>query len=300
MNQKQLQYAIKLSKTLNISHVAEELNISQPALSKQILSLENELGFRLFDRSCIPMKLTPAGEYFLKESQKILYEQEQLIRSMEKYKTGEIGRLVIGISPFRSLYLMPHLVNKVKEKFPGIQIFLNEIGSDQLRKGVADGKFDFAIINLPVNESVLDTIPIEKDALVLAVPNQMIDRIHTKECAPLTEINFEDCRGLPFIVVGQAQEMRQLFENLCAESNTSPQIFMEVVGVTTAWAMANSGLGATILPLQFVKGAELNSNVTLFKLKNNNFSRQPAIVTRKGQYLSEYAKYAIKILTESF
>lgn len=300
MNQKQLQYAIKLSETLNISHVAEQLNISQPALSKQILSLENELGLRLFDRSCIPMKLTPAGEYFFKEAQKIMYEQEQLVRSMEKFKSGEIGRLVIGISPFRSLYLMPFLANKINEKFPGIQIFLNEVGSDVLRKDVADGKYDFAIVNLPVNESVLETIPLEADTLVLAVPNQMMHHLPFDNSDNLTEIDFADCRDLPFISVGQSQELRLLFENLCAQANITPKIFMEVVGITTAWAMANAGLGATLLPLQFIKGTEFNSNVTLFKIKDNNFLRQPAIVTRKGQYLSDYAKYAIKILTEAF
>ena len=300
MNQKQLQYAIKLSETLNISHVAEELNISQPALSKQILSLENELGLRLFDRSCIPMKLTPAGEYFFKESQKIMYEQEQLLRSMEKFKTGEIGRLNIGISPFRSLYLMPILAKKISEKYPGIQIFLNEVGSDQLRKDVADGKYDFAIINLPVNESLLETIPLEADTLVLAVPNNMMQMLPIKDCHNFDEIDFKDCSDLPFISVSQSQELRQLFENLCIESNITPKIFMEVIGVTTAWAMANAGLGATLLPLQFINEMDLDSNVTLLKLKGNRFRRQPAIVTRKGQYLSDYAKYAIKILTESF
>lgn len=299
MNQKQLQYAIKLSETLNISHVAEQLNISQPALSKQILSLEKELGLRLFDRSCVPMKLTPAGEHFLKESQRIMYEQDQLIRSMERFKTGEDGRLAIGVSPFRSLYLMPPLVKKINAKFPGIQVFLQEVGSDQLRKEVAEGKYDFAIINLPVNEAVLDTIPLESDTLVLAVPNKMLSLLPVKPDNKLTEIDFKDCSQLPFVVVTRAQEMRQLFENLCTATQVAPRIFMEVVGVATAWAMANAGLGATLLPLQFIKDDEFNKNVTLFKLKGNNILRQPCIVTRKGQYLSEYAKYAIKTLTES-
>ena len=202
--------------------------------------------------------------------------------------------------PFRSLYLMPFLANKINEKFPGIQIFLNEVGSDQLRKEVADGKYDFAIINLPVNESVLETMPLEADTLVLAVPNKMMHLLPLKEYDNLAEIDFGDCRDLPFISVSQSQELRTLFENLCAQADITPKIFMEVIGVTTAWAMANAGLGATILPLQFIKGTEFNSNVKLFKIKGNNFLRQPAIVTRKGQYLSDYAKYAIKILTESF
>ena len=66
MNLRQLQYAVALSRTLNISQTAENLKITQPALSKQILSLEKELGLALFDRSTTPLKLTQAGENFIK------------------------------------------------------------------------------------------------------------------------------------------------------------------------------------------------------------------------------------------
>jgi DNA-binding transcriptional LysR family regulator len=72
---------------------------------------------------------------------------------------------------------------------------------------------------------------------------------------------------------------------------------MEVVGLTSAWAMARAGIGATILPLQFVDSDSFDKNVKLFSIKDNTFTRQPAIVTRRGQYLPEYAKYAISLLT---
>lgn len=298
MNLKQIQYALKLSEVLNISQVAEQLNISQPALSKQILSLEKELGVQLFDRSSIPMTITPAGEYFFKEWHAIMFKQDQLIQNMNKFKTGEAGRLVIGISPFRSLYMIPPLVKKINEKFPDVQIFLNESGSEQLRKEAAEGKYDFAIINLPVNESLLNTIPLEPDTLVLVVPNKMLDKFPFSEKSHITENDFKNCKDLPFIVVTPAQEMRHFYEYLCESANISPKIAMEVVGLSTAWSMANAGLGATILPLQFINSSP-NEKVTLFKIESNKFTRHPSIVTRKGQYLSECAKYAIKLLAEN-
>ncbi len=299
MNLKQIQYALKLSEVLNISQVAEQFNISQPALSKQILSLEKEVGVQLFDRSSIPMTLTPAGEYFFKEWHTIIFKQDQLMLNMNKFKTGEAGRLVIGISPFRSLYVIPQLVKKINEKYPEVQIFLNEYGSEQLRREAAEGKYDFAIVNLPVNESVLDTIPLEPDTLALVVPNNLLDKVPFKDKKSITEDDFKNCSDLPFIVVTPSQEMRHFYEYLCDSANISPKISMEVVGLSTAWSMAASGLGATILPLQFINSS-IDENVTLFKIQSNKFSRQPSIVIRKGQYLSEYAKYAIKILTENF
>lgn len=298
MNSRQLKYAVELYKEPNVSHVAAKLGISQPALSKQILALEDELGVKLFDRTTNPITVTPVGEHFFKETQKLLYKEEQLLRSLEDFKSGKRGRLDIGVSPFRCLYFIPTLAERLKEKFPDVQIALHENGSDHLRKNAAEGKYDFAIVNLPVDESVLDVIPIESDTLVLAVPEKLCDKIHNYKSGT-NNIELSQCSDIPFIVVGPSQEMRQLFEKACAAENISPIISMEVVGLATAWAMCRQGLGATILPKQFIKTMSTDEKLKMFTLKHSVHTRQPAIVMRKGQYISEYTKYAINLLTEN-
>lgn len=298
MNSRQLQCAIMLSQLRSFSQVAEKLNISQPALSKQILNLERDVGIRLFNRNSVPLTLTPAGEYFIREAKDLLYKEDQLFKALERFKSGEQGRLVIGISPFRSLYLLPEIVKKVKTKYPGVQVILHEAGSDQLRKEAAEGKYDFAIVNLPVDESLLEVTPIERDTLVLAVPNEMINKIPDVQGSSISEIDIKKCKDLPFVVLGENQEMRQLFDKLCVLAGFKPDITAEVVGISTAWAMAHAGVGATLLPLQFVRGERFDKKLTLFKIKDNGYSRHPVIVTRRGQYMSDYAKYAIKLLTD--
>ena len=139
MNSKQIQYAVELSLDLNFSQTADRLGISQPALSKQILALEKELEVRLFDRATVPMTLTAAGEHFIRRARELLYQEDQLLRSMDAYKSGESGRLVIGISPFRSQYLIPSVVQAVRRRYPGVQVLLQEAGSDQLRREAAEG-----------------------------------------------------------------------------------------------------------------------------------------------------------------
>lgn len=298
MNTRQLQYAVELSKTLNFSQVAEQLGISQPALSKQILNLEKDLGLKLFDRNTVPITITPAGQYFLREAEKLLYHEEQLLKSMEEFKDGERGQLVIGISPFRSLYLIPQIVKKTKEKYPDVQVVLHEAASDILRKETAEGKYDFAIVNLPVDESALDVIPLEADVLVLAVPTQFAKELPSEETDTMQQIKLEDCAELPFVVVGRSQEMRRLFEKSCSVAGFEPRITMEVVGLSTAWAMCRAGIGATLLPLPFINHVEGGDSIRLYTLKHSVRSRQPVVITRRGQYLPEYAKYAIGLLTE--
>lgn len=296
MNSKQLQYAIKLSKTLCFSQAAEQLNITQPALSKQILSLENELGVKLFDRSTSPLSLTSAGEFFIREAKELLYKEDQMLRTMDLFKSGDAGHLTIGITPFRSSYLIPNILKEVRTKYPGIQIVLHEKGSDILRKESTEGKYDFAIVNLPVDDSILDIKPLEPDRLVLAVPTNLSHLLPIEPHA--RAVDFSVCKELPFVVVRQSQEMRRLFDKLCSASDFHPQIAVEAVSLTTAWAVVCAGVAATILPFQFVKHSQLNKDVTIYEIKDAAYTRQPVVVTKRNQYISNAAAYAIALLTQ--
>lgn len=302
MNSRHIQYAILLSELRNFSQAAESLGMSQPAFSKQIMNLEKDLGVKLFDRKSLPLKLTPAGEFFIREAKLLLDKETQLFRTMERFRSGEQGTVTIGITPFRATYLLPNMIRKFHEDYPGVQVVVREAGSNVLRQGAIDGHYDFAIVNLPVDESVLDIIPLESDTLVLAIPTTLS---HTLPCADadtssIPEIAFEDCKDLPFIVVGSNQEMRQLFDRLCARSSINPHIACEVVGITTAWSMANAGIGATLLPLQFINSHFFEHSLRLYKIKDAHFVRQPCIISRHGQYRSEFAQHAIDLLIDNY
>ena len=294
MNSRQLQYAILLGRIRNFSQVAEQLKITQPALSKQILSLEQELGVKLFDRSTNPVTVTAAGDHFLREAQELLYREDQLQRSMERYRSGEEGELVIGVTPFRSAYLMPSVVAQLRRRFPGIRVRLAEYGSDILRREVVDGRYDLAVVNLPVDDSVLEVTAMEPDQLVLVLRRDLLEQVPELSGAETAEL--AQCAALPFVVVSPAQEMRRLFDRLCVRAGFRPQIAVEVVGLTTAWDMARAGVGATLLPLQFVRRSA-GADMVALPLQNVVYSRQSAVVTRRGQYLSEAARYAIELLS---
>ncbi len=298
MNTKQIQYALALSETLNFSQTAEQLCISQPALSKQIQHIENDLGVKLFDRNHNPLTLTPAGEYFVRNARELMYKEEQLRKALRQFQTGESGRLIIGVTPFRSLYLMPELVKKIRNRYPGVCVSLQEVPSHQLRKEVVEGKYDFAIVNLPVDTSLLDVIPLEPDTLVLAVNNTMANKLPATGDGKYSMVDFNQIQELPFVVLSHGQELRQLFDKLCTAADFHPVIAAEVMGVTSAWAMAQAGVGATILPLQFVHNQHIDNNVSLYIIKNRIYSRQPVIVTRRGQFRTPYADFAIRLLTE--
>ncbi len=293
MNSRQLQYAVMLAEKGSFSSVAEQLRITQPALSKQIMLLENEIGIKLFNRKSSPVTLTAAGEHFISEAKDLLYKEDQLIKSLEEYKSGEKGTLTIGITPFRSSYLITEVVEKIRAVYPKIKIKLCEEGSEILRKEAAEGKYDFAVVNLPVDDSLLNIIPMEPDRLVLIASETLAEKYPSVFCKE--EIEFKECKDLPFAVVSPSQEMRVLFDRLCLSNGFSPNIAVEAVKLTTVWNLAKNGIGAALLPVQFISE---NEGVKVIKVKDISYSRQPAVITKKGQYVSEYAKYAIKLLTK--
>lgn len=296
MNSRQLQYALVLAQTRNFSLAAQKLDMSQPALSKQIIALENEIGIKLFDRGTNPLALTAAGEFFIEKSRKLLFEEDVLLKTLEKYKSGERGKLVIGAVPFRSSYMMPKLIKNIKEKFPNVQVELHEYGLSVLREGLLKGEYDFAIMNLPVNEPEFEAIPLTPDTLVLAVPEELKTYMETWEKDEIDDLS--PAKNLPFVTVGKEQEMRKLFDVLCAQANIEPDIYATVTGVATAWEVVKSGVAATIIPKQFVLAKGDYSKVKLFEIKNTPYTRQSAVVLRRGQFVSEYAKYAIEELTK--
>lgn len=298
MNTRQIQYALALSETLSFSQVAEQLGITQPALSKQIQHLEKDLGVKLFDRNHSPLTLTPAGEYFARNARELVYKEEQLRKALNQFSCGENGCLVIGVTPFRSLYLMPDLVKRIRTQYPGVQVSLQEVSSTQLRKEAAEGKYDLAIVNLPVDTSLFDVTPLDPDTLVLAVHNSMVGDLPTSDDGKYVTVDFEQFKDLPFVVLSPGQELRQLFDGLCTASDVYPTIAAEVIGVTSSWAMARAGVGVALLPLQFVHSQYLDSNLSLYIVKNNFYSRQPVIITRRGQVRTPYADFAIRLLTE--
>lgn len=296
LNARSLKYAIVLSEVRNFSQAAERLGVSQPTFSKQIIALENELGIKLFDRNKSSLELTPAGEYFIGKAREMLYAEDQVYKTLEQFQSGENGRLVIGVTPFRSMSLMPELVKKVKARYPGVKVVLHEANAMQLRKDAAEGKCDFVILNLPVDDSLLEVTPIEPDTLVLAVPDSLASKLEQPDIKSGETIELAQAKDLPFVTLGPGQELRQLLDKLCAASGFYPNITAEVVGITTAWAMARAGVGAVLLPLQLAEMENTDESLRLYPLKKGLYSRQPAVVTRRGQYISEYAAFAMELL----
>jgi len=156
----QLEYFRELFATGNFSGAAEKLGISQPALSLQIQKLEEELDFKLIDRTRRPMKLTQEGEVFYQKALEILQQFEQL-KDVALDLGEEIkGALKIGIIPTLAPYLVPLFLFRLRQNYPLLQIEVVELKTENIVSELKMGQLDAGIISTPISEKNLDFAPI--------------------------------------------------------------------------------------------------------------------------------------------
>lgn len=160
MNFTQLEYFKEIYLTGSYSVAAEKLGITQPALSLQMQKLEEELDFKLIDRTRRPLKLTEEGEVFYQKSIEILQDVEQLKNVALELVSEVKGTLRLGIIPTLAPYLVPLFAEKLKQKFPALQLVVFELKTEEIVDELKMAQLDCGIISTPISEQKLAFEPI--------------------------------------------------------------------------------------------------------------------------------------------
>lgn len=122
MDLKRLRYAIALADELNFARAADRLHLSQPALSRSIQTLEEELGLLLFDRDNRNVKLTTVGAVFLEQARKLIFQMRNLERDMGLIRDAEMGQVAFGVGPLPTASMLPPLVRYLRRERPGLSL----------------------------------------------------------------------------------------------------------------------------------------------------------------------------------
>jgi LysR family transcriptional regulator, cys regulon transcriptional activator len=147
MKLQQLRYLAAVAQNgLNITAAAEKLHTSQPAVSKQIKLLEDELGFRIFVRSGRTLtKITPAGQQVVERAIRILREVQNIKGISEEHKDEDRGVLSIGTTHTQARYVLPPVIQQFRAKYPDVRLHLHQGTSEQIAEMAALDRIDFAI-----------------------------------------------------------------------------------------------------------------------------------------------------------
>lgn len=161
MELRHLRYFVAVANTLHFGKAARKLNISQPPLTQQIKNLEEELDVQLFVRSNRQVKLTKAGETFLKRAESILHASERAANEARRISHGEHDTLVLGFMGAVMLGEFPPFLLKFRRAYPYVELKFQQMRSDEQYEALIDGKIDCGFVDLGVH-SMLDQVQADK------------------------------------------------------------------------------------------------------------------------------------------
>jgi LysR family hydrogen peroxide-inducible transcriptional activator len=247
MEMHQLRYVVAVSRAGNFSRAAEQCHVSQPSLSQQILKLEEELGERLFDRMKREAKLTPHGEAFLPRAVKILEEVDAAKREASDAHSLLRGRLIVGVLPTIAPYLLPRVLVGFAEKFPGVEIVVQEDTTARLLKLAQAYEIDFALASRPIQDQRMEVKDLFTEELQLALPpGHPLTRKRT--------VRLADLENEPFIVMKEGHCLGDQVLSFCDRRDLKPTINFRSAQLETIQALVRSGVGISLVPAMAARG----------------------------------------------
>ncbi|QIZ51196.1 LysR family transcriptional regulator [Dickeya zeae] len=244
-----LRYFIAVAEELHFGRAAERLHISQPPLSQQIQALEEQIGAQLLERNNRNVRLTQAGELFLKEAWAIISQVNQAAERAARIQRGEIGELNIGFTssaPF--VKQVSRSLLQFRQRYPEVHIQMMEINTKQQIAPLLDGKLDLGVMR---NNPLPDML---RHQLLLHEPMvAVVHEEHPLASVPGGHISIQQLANEPFVFFAREVGTALYDEvmNLLKKYGITPYITQEVGEAMTIIGLVSSGLGVSLLPASF-------------------------------------------------
>lgn len=284
-----------IAQVKNFTKAAEELNLTQPAVSSQINSLEEKYGIKLFERIGKKIYLTKAGEVLLPYAEKIIATFEEAKLAIAKVKDPSYGKLNFGASMISGIHIVPKLLKKFQENHPKIEIHVRVTYAYEILSMIENNEVDFGIIDERGTEkakSIFEVEPLIEDNLILVV--------HPKhELAKKDSVKIKDIKNENLILTEKISSLRAFFELSLTKNNISLSPFMEFGNVEAVKKMVENGLGIAILSAISVKEEIKFGILKDIKIKDIDTKRSILLVKRKEKEFFPATKLFINYIKEN-
>ena len=241
----QLRYFVAAARSEHMARAAEQLDLSQPALSRSIQKLEEELGLPLFDRVGRGVRLNEAGKILLRRVDRANAEFEDALRELKDF--GATKSVSVGYLSTFGVRLIPELVKGFSALEPDLQFNLFEGPSPLLTKQLLNGEVDLCV-STELFDPGLEWRPLFKEELFALVP--VGHRLAARSSIELTELADE-----PFVALRAGHGLRLVLDELCARAGFKPKINLEGYEVSSLRGLVVAGFGVTLAPKRAVSAA---------------------------------------------
>lgn len=244
MRLQQLRYFVAVAETRHFTQAAAQEGITQPTLSKQIHSLEADLGAPLFDRLRGNITLTAAGEALLPLARRIVADADTARREVQELVGLRRGRVRLGATPSLCLSLVPGLLRRYHDAYPNIDLVVAEGGSQDLARELARGDLDLALIVVPAHgaDPALAAEPILRETLVVASLDPL------PEVLPGARVRIDDLRDVPMVMFREGYDLRAATLAACRRAGFAPRFAVEGGEMDAVLSFVEAGLGVALVP----------------------------------------------------
>lgn len=278
MNINQLETLITISKTLSFRKAGELLNLTQPAVSAQIKSLEDEFKTVLVDRSQ-PVTLTDSGKLFLEHAKQIVQIVEDLRARLADLEQTPQGHIVLGTTTSIAMQILPRVLSYFQNQYPHIKTTILSMTSTQIMSNVENGTVDIGIGYLFEKSPDLETSVLYYDTfeLVVSPEHPLADKDH---------LSFEELGNIPLITMTPETVARVFMDQTFSKLGIKPQIVMELSSSEEVKRMAELNMGAAIVSKLSVTEEVKRGTLKIIPVRELEIMHPVGIIYKKGRYLN--------------
>lgn len=287
---------IAVAEEMHFGRAAARLNLSQSPLSRQIQLLEQRMEVDLLERTTRAVRLTAAGQTFLREAYRVVAAAESAERLTRQVALGEAGQVHLGFTAASAYHVLPRLVAGIRASLPGIELVLKEMVTAEQLEALATRRLDLGLMRPftfgPGDDAPIATVSLSRERLLLAVPR-------THPLASGRRLELQDLDGQPFVTwaVGGGGYFVDLLATLLREGGVRPQVVQRVNQTHTMLALVGAGLGLALVP-EAARGIRI-SGVTLRPITLPDTARAELLlgwrVGSENAALSAIRKQALEI-----
>jgi len=282
VNLRDLRYLVALADHAHFGRAAAACFVSQPTLSTQIKKLEDELGVALVERAPRHVMLTPSGRDIAERARRILSDVDEMKESARRTRDPEAGSVRLGLFPTLGPYLLPHVIPRVRARFPRLELLLVEEKTETLLRQLRDGKLDAAVLALPLHDDHLHEEALFDEPFVLAVPK-------SHALAGRANVRMKDLADQSLLLLEDGHCLRDQALDVCEMAGAGEKSGFRATSLETLRQMVAANVGITLLPALAVQPPVPASDaIALLPFKAPAPHRRIAMVWRKSSAMHEF------------
>lgn len=286
MDVRKLTYFKMLAEVRNFTKAAKQLRISQPSLTHAIQKLEEEVDFKIFERSKREVLLTDSGMEFYEATKELLLQHELLVNKTSAFKSVGTGRILISAIESVKIW-MPLVIRSHLDIYPTISYQLNEVlDHEKMIQSLKRHDTHFCISNINSNSELIDSYLLYREELVL-VTKEALD---TEQ----TNVNIAFLKDYPLILPSTEYKTHNQIMDAFNLAGVTPLVKFEVERFQTALSFVEQGLGGTILPANCIAFSQSAKNLNVYSLNNPTPKRSVYLHYIKNRHLPDSVKNLIE------